>query len=350
MTAEYSPQVLVELEARVTANLARWSMSPAAAIRLLNVSENATYLLRDPAGKSDPMRARELVLRVHRVGYSSAQEIRSELAWMKALRDDGVIETASAVRGVDGERVQTLESLVGAAPRFAVAFERLPGKEPDSSDAVHWFERLGELTARMHEHAMSWDLPTGFRRKRWDLNAMVGPEGYWGSWRAAIGLNAAGVAILEHVLALIRQRLERFGDSADVFGLVHADLRLANLMVDGSTLRIIDFDDCGFSWYLYDFATAVSFIEHEPILPTLLEAWTAGYRRVMPLSADALAEIPTFVMLRRILLTAWLASHSEVPFAREFGASYTAGTVSLAQDFREGKFLSSSLVPRSTIA
>jgi Ser/Thr protein kinase RdoA (MazF antagonist) len=344
MTDEYSPTVIAELTARVADNLARWTFSSSTSVTLLNVSENATFALCDSDG-------RELVLRVHRVGYSSAQEIRSELAWMKALRGDGVIETAAAVPGADGQYVQVLESRSGGPKRFAVAFERLPGTEPDSRDAARWFERLGELTALMHRHAQSWRLPEGFQRKRWDFDAMVGPQGFWGSWRSGIGLDQAGVVILEKVLDVIRRRLERFGQGADVFGLVHADLRLANLLVDGTYLRIIDFDDCGFSWYLYDFATSVSFIEHEPIVPDLLSAWAGGYRKAMPLSEDALALMPSFVMLRRVLLTAWLASHAEVPFAREFGAGYTAGTVALAEALLEGRFLQPGPgSPRASVA
>ena len=69
-----------------------------------------------------------------------------------------------------------------------------------------------------------------------------------------------------------------------------------------------------------------------------------GYCRQLPLSAEARAEIPTFVILRRILLTAWLASHAEVPFAREIGRSYTAGTVALAEELLRGKFLVSALI------
>jgi Ser/Thr protein kinase RdoA (MazF antagonist) len=337
MAAEYTPAVIAELHARVTDNLARWMFSPAASVTLLTVSENATFALHDPDG-------RDLVLRVHRVGYSSADEIRSELAWMNALRRDGVIDTAAALPGADGQYVQVLASRSGEPTRFAVAFERLPGMEPDSRDAARWFERLGELTARMHGHAQSWPLPEGFRRKRWDFDAMVGPQGHWGPWRSGIGLDQAGVAIFEKVLDVIRLRLERFGQGADVFGLVHADLRLANLLVEGTHLRIIDFDDCGFSWYLYDFATSVSFIEHEPIVPELLQAWIQGYCRRMPLRAEARAQIPTFVVLRRILLTAWLASHREVPLACEIGKSYTAGTVALAEDLLRGEFLATALI------
>jgi Ser/Thr protein kinase RdoA (MazF antagonist) len=337
MADEYSPTVIAELTARVADNLARWMFSSPASVTLLNVSENATFALREPDG-------RELVLRVHRVGYSSAEEIRSELAWMSALRRDGVIETAAAVPGADGQYVQVLPSRTGGPARFAVAFERLPGTEPDSRDAARWFERLGELTALMHRHAQSWPLPEGFQRKRWDFDAMVGPQGFWGPWRSGVGLDQAGVVILEKVLDVIRRRLERFGQGADVFGLVHADLRLANLLVDGTHLRVIDFDDCGFSWYLYDFATSISFIEHEPIVPDLLQAWVRGYCRQLPLSAAARAEIPTFVVLRRILLTAWLASHAEVPIACEIGRSYTAGTVALAQELLRGKFLVSAVI------
>ena len=331
MAGEYAADVVADLKLMVAQGLARWGLPRATAISLLNLSENATFALGDPAA------GRELILRVHRVGYSSAQEIQSELAWMSALRRDGVIDTARPLPGRDGEWVQVLESPSGGPSRYAVAFERLPGAEPNpGSDAVAWFERLGEVTARMHRHARAWTLPAGFCRKRWDLPAMVGPRGLWGPWRAAIGLNPAGAEVLERTLALIRRRIEAFGSGPERFGLVHADLRLANLLVDGEELRIIDFDDCGFSWFIYDFATAVSFIEHEPIVPQLLRAWCAGYRRTAPLSQEEMAEAPTFIVLRRILLTAWLASHGEVPFALKFGAAYTEGTVMLAQRLLAG--------------
>ena len=337
MAGEYPPEVVADLHDMVAQGLPHWDLSSKTAISLLNLSENATFALSDPRGAED------LVLRVHRVGYSSAQEIRSELAWMNALRRDGVIDTASPLPGSNGELVQTLTSPSGRPSRHAVAFERLPGKEPEAgADAARWFERLGELTARMHVHAQSWELPAGFCRKRWDVGGMVGERSYWGSWREAIGLDGAGETALEQALSLIRQRIDRFGMNPERFGLVHADLRLANLLVHDTHLRIIDFDDCGFSWFMYDFAAAVSFIEHEAMVPDLLRAWVTGYRKAAPLSAEESAEIPTFVVLRRILLMAWLASHSEVPFARQMGAAYTKGTVMLAQEFARGRFLNSA--------
>jgi len=343
MSAEYSAEVIADLHVMLENARGRWGLSSGATLSLLNVSENATFAVserggRDRADGADA--ARELVIRVHRVGYSSAAEIRSELAWINALRREQVVETATPVAGLDGEYVQTLESPSGRARRLAVAFERLPGREPDTgADAPRWFERLGEVTARLHRHSRAWRLPDGFRRKRWDLAAMVGEQGHWGPWRAALGLEAAGALVIEQALAVIERRLERFGMGPERFGLVHADLRLANLLVDGEQLRVIDFDDCGFGWYLYDFAAAVSFIEQEAVVGELVRAWVVGYRKAAALAAEELAEIPGFVMLRRILLTAWLASHSEVPFARQMGAAYTEGTVELAEEYLGGRFL-----------
>ena len=336
MSGEYAPEVVADLGDMVERALPRWDLSPSSTVNLLNLSENATFGIEDPAN------GRSLVLRVHRIGYSSAEEIRSELAWIDALRGDRVVDTATPLPGTDGELVQLLPSPSGRRPRHAVAFERLPGAEPQPGEgAPRWFGRLGEVTARMHVHARSWTLPPGFRRKRWDFDSMVGPEAHWGPWRAAIGLDASGTEVLEEALALIRTRLARFGSDASRFGLVHADLRLANLLVDGADLRIIDFDDCGFSWFMYDFATSLSFMEHEPIVPELLRAWLAGYRRVAPLGAEECAEIPTLVALRRVLLTAWLASHSEIEFARRIGAAYTEGTVHIARQLLRGRFLES---------
>ena len=58
-------------------------------------------------------------------------------------------------------------------------------------------------------------------------------------------------------------------------------MRLANLLVDGDRVTLIDFDDCGFGWFVYDFAAAISFYEDRPNVAALRESWIAGYTKVM---------------------------------------------------------------------
>ena len=117
---------------------------------------------------------------------------------------------------------------------------------------------------------------------------------------------------------------------------MHADTRLANLLVHDGSVSVIDFDDCGFGWYLYDLGTAVSFFEHEPHVPGLVDSWLEGYRRSAgpgPLSAEDQAEISTFIMFRRLLLVAWIGSHRAVDIAAELGAGYTQGSCDLAESY-----------------
>lgn len=326
MAVEFGPEALVDVEAAVRSALPGWGLPAEAALSLLNVSENATFRVDDPRD------GRAVVLRVHRLGYHTAEEIRSEIAWIEALRRDRVVDTPEPLRGTDGEHIKILRPSGRQPSRHAVAFAFAPGAAPaPGADLPGWFRTLGSLTARMHAHEARWTRPRGFRRKPWDFDAMFGPQPLWGDWRAGAGLDAAGTALIGRALGLIGTRLERFGRAPGRFGLVHADLRLANLLVDGPQLRIIDFDDCGLSWHLYDFAAAVSFFEHEPIVDALRDAWVEGYRAVAPLSREEADELPVFVAMRRFLLVAWLASHPEVPIAGELGAGYTAGALDIAE-------------------
>jgi Ser/Thr protein kinase RdoA (MazF antagonist) len=186
----------------------------------------------------------------------------------------------------------------------------------------------------MHAHARAWTRPPEFRRSAWDYEHTLGAAGHWGRWQDGLGMGREERAQLERLDAAIAARLRTYGQSAERFGLVHADIRLANLLVDGAHVRVIDFDDCGLAWFMYDFATTVSFVEDHPRVPELRDAWVEGYRSVAPLDAEDEAELDTFVMLRRLLLVAWIGSHHTFATeAAELGAGFTTGTCALAERY-----------------
>ncbi|ODN70365.1 phosphotransferase enzyme family protein [Methylobrevis pamukkalensis] len=322
----YDADFLTRLSSGLRAALPRWGLAETAELTLLTISENATFRARDPDSGA------EVIFRVHRPGYHTKAEIASELAWLGALGRDGVVPTLTAIPQTDGSLIADIDD--GGTIRHAVAFGLLPGREPaEGEDLPRWFRELGAINARLHAHAKTWTRPEGFVRKTWDFDAMLGGVQLWGDWREGLGLDDEGRAVLEQTAARLGELLEAYGHGEDRFGLVHADMRVANLLVDGDRLSVIDFDDCGFSWYLYDFAAAISFIEHEPYIPELLAAWIEGYRTVTPLPDADCAIMPVFIMLRRMLLTAWIASHAETPTAQAMGEAYTHGTVALARAF-----------------
>jgi Ser/Thr protein kinase RdoA (MazF antagonist) len=221
-------------------------------------------------------------LRVHREGYHSEAAIASELAWLTALRRDGAAITPVPHAGRDGKLIQSVAHAAMARPRNVVLFDWEQGTEPSESDEAirQWFEVLGETTARMHGHVRDWTPPHYFTRLTWDFDTSIGNTPHWGRWRDGMGLNPERVALFQRTVDLIGRRLERFGKAPERFGLIHCDMRLANLLIDGDVAKVIDFDDCGFSWLLYDCATTVSFFEHNPEVPDLLAAWVSGYRKV----------------------------------------------------------------------
>lgn len=312
--------------------LGEYGLPVDSALTLLNVSENATYAV------DDPVSGQRTVLRVHRRGYHNGAEIESELAWLEALRADTGVRTPTVLPTPDGRRVLAMDEPGSRDPRHVVHFEWLPGGEPAPGDErlPDSFELLGALTARMHDHARSWHRPAGFTRFAWDYEGAFGGVARWGRWQDGVAVGEAEREVLGRLDTTLRHRLARFGTGPHRFGLVHADLRLANLLVDGdppSEVSVIDFDDCGWSWFLYDFGSAVSFFEHDPRLPELTDAWVRGYRTVHRLGAEEEGEIPTFVMMRRLLLVAWIGSHSGTDLARSMGAEYTAGSVELAEAY-----------------
>jgi Ser/Thr protein kinase RdoA (MazF antagonist) len=312
--------------------LAAYGVHAEATLELLNVSENATFLVADPgAGPS--------VLRVHRLGYHTELEIASELAWMDALRAEAGVRTPRVLPAADGRRVVTVPEPGGGAVRHCVRFEFLPGTEPGSEPAGQaaltdsHFAELGEITARMHRHAREWSRPPWFTRFHWDYAAAFGRVARWGRWQDGIGVGPSERQILARLDDVLQARLKAFGSGPERYGLVHADTRLANLLVHDGSVSVIDFDDSGFSWYLYDLGTSVSFFEHAPEVPALVDSWLEGYRKAGQLSVEDQAEIWTFIMFRRLLLVAWIGSHQAVDIAAELGGGYTQGSCDLAESY-----------------
>jgi Ser/Thr protein kinase RdoA (MazF antagonist) len=310
--------------------LTAYRCHPDTQIELLNVSENATFLVTDPDDGPS-------VIRVHRLGYHTEPEIASELAWMDALRAEAGVRTPRVIPAADGRAIVAVAERGGAARvRQCVRFEFLAGAEPVSGDAGH-FGELGEITARMHRHARTWARPDWFTRFHWDYDAAFGREARWGRWQQGMGVGVAEREILGRLDAVLGERLAAFGTGPERYGLVHADTRLANLLVHDASVSVIDFDDCGFSWYLYDLGTTVSFFEHSPAVPGLIDSWLTGYRTTGTITAADEAEIWTFILYRRLLLVAWIGTHQAVDIAAELGAGYTRDSCDLAERYLTGQ-------------
>ncbi len=307
-----------------------YDFSVDACVSLLSESENKVYLVRDPA------RPRDYVIRVNsgRLGYHRPPAIASELMWMMALGRDTDIAVPDVLSARDGSLVQTIAAPDLDKPRHAAVYSFLPGSEPPEDDLIAGFERLGEISARMHLHAKDWTPPADFSRHSWTPEAILDDGLNWGPWQKGVGVEGETLDQLSRLDAALRKRLAVLPTDREHFGLIHADLRLANLLVDGDRTAIIDFDDCGHGWYLFDLATALSFLEERPEVPDLIASWLEGYRKVARMPARMEAELPTLVMLRRLQLIGWVGYQQQhLEFAREIGPRFTTDSCRLAEGY-----------------
>ncbi|MCY3982872.1 MAG: phosphotransferase [Roseovarius sp.] len=314
---------LKHLNKMVRKSLHLWDIPDGASVRLLNISENLTYMVESQNGFA-------AILRVHRENYHTKREIECELKWLKALDSEKNINVPKVYEGINGELIQEgiIEDL--ASTRDMVLFKYIKGEILDESDNLGGkFRELGIIAAHCHNHVSRWIKPEDFQRKTWDANTIFGTDPIWGNWRLAPEVTPEVAKVLQYVEEKICERLEAFGKDSARFNLIHADMRLANILNGEKHLHLIDFDDCGWGWFLYDFATAVSFIEDDPRISKLKEEWVRGYRGVRELSSDDEMEIDTFVMLRRMALLAWIGSHFEAPEPQKLASGFAAVTARL---------------------
>ena len=138
---------------------------------------------------------------------SRTHSLASEMAWLVALRQDGVVATPVPVAGLNGEWVQVARWSDGE-PRNVVLFEWENGGHPRIDvDLRQCFRSLGAITAQMHMHSRTWQRPDGFDRFTWDFETALGEAPRWGRWRDALGMNAGRLDLFGRTAELIRERL-----------------------------------------------------------------------------------------------------------------------------------------------
>jgi Ser/Thr protein kinase RdoA (MazF antagonist) len=290
--------------------------------RLIKYRENAVFEIANDAGQRG-------VLRVHRHGYRTEAELCSELAWMDALRVKG-IETPPILQTEDGDRVLMIDS--AGVERACTALGWVEG-EPPEDDLVESFRLVGSAAARIHDHGAGWTPPAWFSRPTLDERSIFGPGAVWGDFAQLAALETEQRKLLVRAADAVRSLLCRFEKTDASWGLIHADLMPDNLLQHGDNLRIIDFDDCGFSWFVNDLATALAMRLNHPLIEDLQGAWLEGYREVRILPEEQLDFLPALLMARLLQFLGWGHTRPNSPIVCELLGPMVDGACAFAEDF-----------------
>lgn len=281
---------MIEPEAQEAA--ARWHGRVS---RLIVARENAVFEMDLPDGA-------RAALRLHRTGYQAAAAIRSELWWCAALADRG-LPVPAPLPLPDGGLLATLST-----GRHASVLRWLDGGPIGAAGqplaltvpaqiALH--EDLGRLLRRLHDASDRLTRPPGFTRPRWDGDGLMGEAPVWGRFWEHPAATYARLSALSSARSAVRAMIDRHAKAGGDFGLIHADVLRENVLRTGPDLALIDFDDSGFGYRLYDLGTVLSQNQYEPARDDLRDALMAGY------GAQDIEMVEIFTLARVLASVGW---------------------------------------------
>jgi Ser/Thr protein kinase RdoA (MazF antagonist) len=266
--------------------------------------ENTTFRVDSRGGR--------FLMRVHRPnrhgpGVDSRVAVGSELAWLAALQAETDLSVPTPIRTHSGQWTTVADGRVCSVLGWQNG--RIQATNPRT---VH-FRRLGGVLARLHEHASKWPAPSGFLRMRWDWETFFGNTMEYG------GVSAAGCwdllpapvrAQFDEVARRMRTVMADLGPTPDAFGLIHADLHLENALFDGGAVRVIDFDDCGLGYWLYDIAVPLWEYRGRADYAAICAALLDGYRERREL--PDVTHLDDFIAARDVAFGLWFAGMAQV--------------------------------------
>lgn len=287
--------------------LASYGADGDAALTFVKYRENYVFRVDEQAGS--------YALRLHRNGYRTDAAILEELDLVTALGAAGVAVPRVRLTAVgelfcriadehgDVHQVDMLEWVHDAVPLGDVgeAFTGVAAVDPVN------FHALGALIADLHTKVTTVPRQRPSTRPAWDAGGLIGDTAVWGDPRLAFLDGAAGHEIVSQAMSLLDAELRAHGKPPDRYGAIHADFTPENVLVHNGQMTVIDFDDNGEGYYLFDLATAAFFYLPHPRAEDVVSALLAGYQSVRPLTREDLALWRPMLLARGLTYLAWAA-------------------------------------------
>ncbi len=274
-------------------------------LKFRSIAGNGIYRVIVPSESDNPscFEPGQYNLRLHQPGYMKPEYISSEMEWLNALTDAG-INVPQPYRNMDGGWITEVDGgFETPQARRCTLISWIDGRLPTRTLRPRHGEALGRVVGKMHTQSMSWKIPKGFARPHWDYEGLFG-DGADYEFKAKDAYEAIPKnykEALDRTLKLYQDAEEQLGKGKKVYGLIHADLGVdANVLFHAGEARPIDFDDCGFGYWLFDLGVALAhyFADIDNPNPKMQDAILEGYRETTPLSEIDLECIQVFTAAR----------------------------------------------------
>ena len=268
-------------------------------------------------------------LRLHRMGYRSDQELWSELKWMEIATQSN-ITCPAPIPSKAGDFLCLVESVQVDVLTW-LSGRTLSETVPEGSRTYRAkvFRSLGVEMARLHKACDAWSLPSEFGRCAWNRNGLLGETPLWDRFWDNPALSSDDRKLFLEMRERTNCDLLKIENELD-YGLIHADLVSANVMINDDQISLIDFDDGGFGFRLFDIATALLKHLHDEDFSTLRTSLIDGYTSVRPLETDA---FDLFMLLRATTYVGWNISRMKEDGAQDRNHRFIETARQLAKDY-----------------
>jgi Ser/Thr protein kinase RdoA (MazF antagonist) len=272
-----------------------------AKLKFITYSGNGLYQVSVPSGC--PVAPGKYTLRLHQPNYMKPKFIVSEMEWLSALHHEE-IGVPIPVRNLADEWLTIADGDYDIPQkRNCTLIGWTEGRILGNNIRPKHFRSLGRVMGKMHEQSRRWKPPKGFARPHWDWDGLYGDGFSYGvpAADARKAIPKAHQAVFNETLKRVREISEKLGRGKKVYGLIHADLGVGdNVAYLAGEARPFDFDDCGFGYWVFDFAVPLSqhFLDTNDNSQTMQKALISGYEETASSDRIGLEHLDLFIAAR----------------------------------------------------
>ena len=245
---------------------------------------------RDPG----PYRPNRYLLRV--LISDDWEYAKGEMTWLAALSREAGLPVPRPVPTLEGGLLARVATPGVPRGRIVSLMRWVDGRKPPARLHRRHLRAWGQMVGRLHRFAASWQPPEGFRRYVWDWEGLLGGRGFGSTVHELVA--SMPEHLQEPFMVVSHQArgvMEALGKGPDTYGMVHGDMYPDNLLFKGDQVLPIDFEDCGFGYWLWDIAVALSEQPWTEEWYRRRDAFLAGYEAVRTLPASQLEQLDLFV-------------------------------------------------------
>lgn len=173
-------------------------------------------------------------------------------------------------------------------------------------------QAIGSFLGQLHN--VPYPVNHDEERPTLDWHGLFGEGGLYDPGAAlAQVFTAEHHTVMDAVAARVKETMDEIGTGPDEYGLIHGDFLLHNILFHQGAVRALDFEYCGWGYYLYDLTPVLWQLKPQARYHDLEMALWQGYTGIRPLTQRHRDLLETFIAGRQVASLRWLAANQHNP-------------------------------------